>query len=84
MSPLRCIMKLPNYQEEKTMKKFIALLMLACTLLVFAACNMTECDFCGEKKNCETEEVFGKEINYCKDCEEDLEDISNGIGDLFD
>ncbi|MBQ2819073.1 MAG: hypothetical protein IKM67_03775 [Clostridia bacterium] len=66
------------------MKKFIALLMLACTLLVFAACNMTECDFCGEKKNCETEEIFGKEINYCKDCEEDLEDISNGIGDLFD
>ena len=31
------------------MKKIIALLMLVSVLFVFVACNMQECDFCGEK-----------------------------------
>ncbi len=48
-------------------------LMALVTLLV--GCKKVECDICGETKSCKTEELFGQEIHYCKDCQEDLEKL---------
>ncbi len=50
----------------------------------FAGCKKVECDFCGEEKKCKTEEVFGEEMNICKDCEKDMEDLAEDMKDLFD
>lgn len=66
------------------MKKIIALLMLTCVLFTLVACNMQECDFCGEKKNCDTEEYYGEKIYICHDCEEELEDLGDMFEDLID
>lgn len=55
-------------------KKIIASMFLAITALsLFTACGKkVECDFCGEMKKCKTETVFGQDISYCKDCEEEM------------
>ena len=66
------------------MKKIIAMLMLVTVLFTLVACNMQECDFCGEKKNCETEKYFGEKIYICHDCEEDMEDLGDMFEDLVD
>ncbi|MBQ9119539.1 MAG: hypothetical protein IJY09_05725 [Lachnospiraceae bacterium] len=70
------------------MKKRIAKLTALTGLLVMVAmgtigCKKVECDICGEKARCSTEKVLGQEINICKDCEEDLEDIGNSISSLL-
>jgi len=67
-------------EERKPMKKKLARVAVVAgitTLMMvgFAGCKKTECDFCGEEKRCSTEEFFGQEMNICKDCEEDMEDI---------
>ena len=46
-------------REEKRMKKFALVLVLAMALLMTAACGK-ECDLCGEKGRGETKEVLGK------------------------
>ena len=68
------------------MKKVISLVLAAIMLLTLAvslcSCEKVECDLCGEEKfknQMTVEEVFGEEIYYCKDCQEDLE----ALGDLF-
>ena len=57
----------------------VALVMLMSVLL--CGCGKFECDICGEEKSGKKykDEVFGQEVEYCKDCKEDLEDL----GDLF-
>jgi len=66
----------------ENMKKLISLILL---VVVFAtmltACGKFECDICGEEKTGKkyTEELFGEEINICKDCHDDLEDLANAF-----
>lgn len=69
-------------QEEKIMKKFALVLVLAMALLMTAACGK-ECDLCGEKGRGETKEVLGKEVFICKECLDKQKDLSNAIGNLF-
>ena len=59
------------------MRRRIALFMLMVTIMgAFAGCGTkAECDFCGEEKKCSTKTVFGEEINYCKDCENEINDM---------
>ena len=64
------------------MKKRLVKLAALTGVLVMVAmgtmgCKKVECDFCGEMKKCSTEEVFGNEVNICKDCEEDLETLGS-------
>ncbi len=51
-----------------------AVVVMVMTML--AGCKYTTCDFCGEKKMCDKEEIFGQKIYYCNDCEDAL---SNGF-----
>ena len=69
-------------REEKRMKKFALVLVLAMALLMTAACGK-ECDLCGEKGRGETKEVLGKEVFICKECLDKQKDLSNAIGNLF-
>ena len=67
------------------MKKLVKLTAIL-SLTVVTAIGMTgcskkvECDMCGETKKCKTEEVFGKEVSICSDCESDLE----SLGSMFE
>lgn len=77
------------------MKKIIALVLAVLTLaLVFASCGKEfKCDSCGEtvKGKQYVEEIFGVEVEICKDCKknldeakEDVNDLKDAIGGLFD
>lgn len=77
------------------MKKIIALVLAVLTLaLVFASCGKEfKCDSCGEtvKGKQYVEEIFGVEVEICKDCKEKLEEakedakeLQDAIGGLFD
>ena len=59
------------------MKKKITKLLLVTMLAgILAGCGTkTECDFCGEEKRCLTKTVWGEEVNYCKECEDELKDF---------
>lgn len=64
------------------MKKRITKVLVLMSVMVLMAtgltgCGKKECDICGEEARCKTEEVLGEEINICKDCEEDLEDLAD-------
>lgn len=64
------------------MKKLISVFLL---VVVFAtmltACGKFTCDLCGEEKSGKkyTEEVYGQEIEYCKDCHDQLEDLADAF-----
>ena len=64
------------------MKKLISILLLVVVLVtMLTACGKFKCDLCRDEKTgkkYETE-VFGQEVEICKDCYEDLESIA----DLF-
>lgn len=67
------------------MKKRLTKVLVLTGLLVLmttglTGCGKKVCDICGEEARCKTEEVLGEEVNICKDCQEDLEDLAN----LFD
>lgn len=65
------------------MKKTLAILGLVAVMAVSAfGCGKKECDYCGEKKSCKTDEIAGEEINYCKDCKEAHELVA-GLADMF-
>ena len=63
------------------MKKLIALVLAVITVFALTACTTGECDICGETGICKT--VFGEKVKICNDCAEDLESVSNAIGNLF-
>ena len=44
-------------------------------MATLAGCGKVECDFCGDEKRCETRTVWGEEINCCKDCLDELNDM---------
>ena len=77
------------------MKRIVALVLAVLTLaFVFASCGKEfKCDLCGETKKGKqyVEEVFGVEVEICKDCKaeldeakKDVEDLQDAIGGLFD
>ena len=59
----------------KKMVRFAAMLMLLATLL--CGCGKFTCDLCGEEKSGKkyTESFFGEEIEYCKDCKNELDSL---------
>jgi len=59
------------------MKKFLILTVCVATmLLTLTACGeKVECEFCGEEKRCKTTTVLGEEINYCADCEDEINEM---------
>ncbi len=63
------------------MKKIIAFVLLALTMLMLVGCSF-KCDICQQEKSGgkHTEEVLGEEIVYCEDCYEAIK----SAGDLFD
>lgn len=52
------------------MKKRMVGLMVAVLIVgALTGCSTKkECDFCGEKKRCETRSVWGQEMDCCEDC----------------
>ena len=76
------------------MKKLICGLVLAATLATaLTGCGKFTCDLCNEEKSGKQykDEILGQEVIYCKDCYEelkelgeDLENLGDSIGDLFD
>lgn len=73
------------------MKKIISLVLVAVMLLTlcFALASCGEkavCDTCGKEFRAKDDNIkgmFGKNVYVCNDCLEDVEDIKEGIGDLF-
>ena len=61
------------------MKKTIAILKVSIMLMmVLTGCGKkAECYFCGEEKRCNTKTIMGEKLDYCKDCEEEIEDFFN-------
>ncbi len=79
-----CFKKTKEEKEEITMKKRISKLAVVVLTVIMmamslAGCKKVECDGCGEKKSCTKYEILGEELNFCKDCKEDLE----ALGSLF-
>ena len=64
----------------KKMGRFTVLVVL--TALLLCGCGKFRCDFCGEEKTGKkyTGDLFGQEVEYCKDCKEGLE----ALGNMFD
>ena len=59
-------------------KKIIALLLTVTTVISLTACGEPfTCDICGEEKTGKKYSVtiLGEEVNYCKDCKEDMQDL---------
>lgn len=69
---------------KKKLTRVAVVGIMALMMTGFAGCKKVECDFCGEEKKCKTEEMMGEEINICKDCEKDMEEIADEVKDLFD
>ena len=72
----------------KVLRIAVVALLLVSMLLTLCACGKFKCSTCLEEKTGKRykEEVFGKEILICKECHEkgeELEDIVQDIGDLF-
>ncbi|MBQ8547127.1 MAG: hypothetical protein IJ427_01420 [Lachnospiraceae bacterium] len=70
---------------KKRFVKVVSLIAIVSMMLMgLAACGKTECFFCGEKKSCKTyDNALLGEIDVCKDCKSELEDIKSGIEDIF-
>ncbi len=64
---------------KKTLSLAVVVITIAVTMLIGCG-KKVECDFCHENKRCKTEEVLGKEINYCKDCENLFEKAYEAAG----
>ncbi len=65
------------------MKRFVVLMLALVMILSLAACGgKTKCDICGETKSCKSIEVLGEKINICDDCQSQMEDLANSLGDL--
>ena len=69
------------------MKKVICVLLLVVMLLtMFTGCvGKFKCDLCREEKfGFKNEgEVLGMTITYCNECKENLNELKNGLQDLF-
>ncbi len=66
-------------------KKLIALLMVVAAAASLTACGEPfTCDICGEEKTGKsyTETVMGAEITYCRDCHDELEELSKELDGL--
>ena len=64
------------------MKKLICILLVVVMMAtMLTACGKFKCDLCGEEKSGKkyTGEVLCEEVEYCKDCREDLEDIADAF-----
>ena len=65
----------------------VAALLLVALVFSLASCGkMVECSICGEEgreSSMKHEELFGVDVYTCKDCQEDLNDIGEGLNDLF-
>ena len=72
----------------KVLRIAVVALLLVSMLLTLCACGKFNCATCREEKSGKRykEEFLGKEILICKDCHEkgeELNDIVQDIGDLF-
>ena len=72
------------------MKKIISLILVVVLVAALAfslcSCEKAECDFCGEEKpvrSMEKDELFGETIYTCKDCQKDIEEAQDALGNLF-
>ena len=67
------------------MKRIAIVLLVAVLAMSLAACGKFECDLCGEEKfgKVNTTSFLGKEIEYCNECKEDLQELSDSLKDLF-
>ncbi len=64
------------------MKKIICLVLVVlsvCTL--FAGCGKFDCDLCGKEKSGKKYkgEILDREVVYCKECHDDLEELSDAL-----
>ena len=65
--------------KKRVSKILVIAFTTAMMAMSLAGCKKVECDICGDKKSCTKYEMFGEEINICKDCKKDLE----SLGSLF-
>lgn len=70
---------------KKRLAKIFSLVAIATMMMMsMAACGKSECYFCGEEKSCKTyDNALLGEIDVCKDCKSELEDIKSGLEDMF-
>lgn len=69
------------------MKKIICgILILVSSMLVLASCGKFTCDACGEEKSGKKYEVeiLGETGVVCEECNEELKEIQEGLGSLFE
>ena len=65
------------------MKKLICVVLLVVVIAtMLTACGKFKCDLCGEEKSGKKyeRELFGQEIDICKDCYKDLEELADAFG----
>ena len=63
-------------REDMKMKKKLVLGVCLIMLLMTGCGNKVVCDFCDEEKSGQTATVWGKEVDICDDC---LENMQNGF-----
>ena len=82
--PLRA--KPKECKEITVMKKIIcSIVLILATMLCLVGCGKFTCELCGEEKSGKQykDELFGEEIVYCSDCHEELEELEEGLDELF-
>ena len=65
------------------MKRLICVLMLVAIMAtMLTACGKFKCDVCGEEKTGKKyeRELLGEEIDICKDCYKELEELADAFG----
>ena len=63
---------------KNRLKKVLVITGLVATMTIgLAGCGKKTCDLCGEEGKSKTVEVFGEEVNICKDCQKYLKDLAN-------
>ena len=70
---------------KRKLAKALSLIVIVSTMLMgLAACGKSECYFCGEEKSCKTyDNALLGEIDVCKDCKSEIEDIKSELEDIF-
>ena len=62
-------------------KMFSVILLVIVATMMLTACGKFTCDACGEEKSGKKykESVMGEEIEICKDCYKELEELADAL-----
>jgi len=66
-------------------KRFLAVCLVVLAMVSLAACSSNdECEICEETGRLTTVDVLGEELNLCRDCADEMEELNDMLRDLLD